>query len=102
MSPKPAEFLVATRAVIAQAGQLLVQYSFSIVGAFALLRIGWIAARYLHRWALSGMQQIHGFDITLAHFLANIIRYAILIMVIIAVLGQFGVQTASILAAIGD
>jgi small conductance mechanosensitive channel len=101
MNPQPAEFIVATRAAITQAGQLLVQYSFSIIGAFILLVLGWIAARYLHRWALRGMQQIHGFDITLAHFLANIIRYAILIMVLIAVLGQFGVQTASILAALG-
>jgi small conductance mechanosensitive channel len=101
MNAQPAEFIVATRAAITQAGQLLVQYSFSIVGAFVLLAIGWIASRYLHRWALRGMQQIHGFDITLAHFLSNIIRYAILVMVVIAVLGQFGVQTASVLAALG-
>lgn len=101
MTPQPTEILVAIRAAIAQAGALLVQYSFSIIGAFVLLVIGWIASRYLHRWALSGMQRIHGFDVTLAHFLANLIRYAVLIMVMIAVLGQFGVQTASILAALG-
>lgn len=101
MNPQPTEFLVATRAAITQAGQLLVQYSFSIVGAFVLLALGWVAARCLHRWALRGMQRIHGFDVTLAHFLANMIRYAILVMVMIAVLGQFGVQTASILAALG-
>lgn len=101
MAPQPTEILVAIRAAIAQAGALLVQYSFSIIGAFVLLVIGWIASRYLHRWALSGMQRIHGFDVTLAHFLANLIRYAVLIMVMIAVLGQFGVQTASILAALG-
>jgi small conductance mechanosensitive channel len=47
------------------------------------------------------MQRIHGFDVTLAHFLANVIRYAVLVMVVVAVLGQFGVQTASILAALG-
>lgn len=101
MNPQPTDILVAVRAAIAQAGALLVQYSFSIVGAFVLLVAGWVAARYLHRWALSGMQRIHGFDVTLAHFLSNIIRYAIMIMVLIAVLGQFGVQTASILAALG-
>jgi small conductance mechanosensitive channel len=101
MTPQPTEIFVAIRAAIAQAGALLVQYSFSIVGAFVLLTVGWIAARYLHRWALSGMQRIHGFDVTLAHFLANVIRYAVLVMVVVAVLGQFGVQTASILAALG-
>jgi small conductance mechanosensitive channel len=101
MNPQPTEFLVAMRAAIAQAGQLLVHYSFSILGAVVLLVIGWLAARYIRRWALRGMLRVHGFDITLAQFLANAIRYAILIMVLIAVLGQFGVQTASILAALG-
>lgn len=101
MPSQPVDFLVATRAAVAQAGQLLVQYSFSIVGALILLFIGWIASRYLHRWALYGMQRIHGFDVTLAHFLANILRYAVLILVMITVLGQFGVQTASIIAALG-
>ena len=38
---------------------------------------------------------------TLAHFFANILRYAILVLVFVTVLGQFGVQTASIIAAIG-
>jgi small conductance mechanosensitive channel len=101
MNPPPTDIFVAVRAAIAQAGALLVQYSFSIVGALILLAIGWVAARYLHRWALNGMRHIHGFDVTLAHFLSNIIRYAIMVMVLIAVLGQFGVQTASILAALG-
>jgi small conductance mechanosensitive channel len=101
MPSQPVDFLVATRAALTQAGQLLVQYSFSIVGAIVLLFVGWIASRYLHRWALYGMRQIHGFDITLAHFLANILRYAVLTLVMITVLGQFGVQTASIIAALG-
>ncbi len=101
MNPQPADSLVATRAIVVQAGQLLVQYSFSILGAFVLLIIGWVAARYLHKWALLGMQRIHGFDVTLAHFLANILRYAILILVLVTVLGQFGVQTASIIATLG-
>jgi small conductance mechanosensitive channel len=95
------DFLIASRAAVRQAGELLVQYSFSIVGALVLLIVGWLAARFLHRWALFGMRQIHGFDLTLAHFLANVLRYAVLILVLVAVLGQFGVQTASIIAAMG-
>ena len=101
MNAQPVDFFVATRAAVVQAGQLLVQYSFSIAGAFVLLVLGWIASRYLHRWALLGMQRIHGFDVTLAHFLANVVRYVILILVLVTVLGQFGVQTASIIAALG-
>ena len=95
------DFIVATRAAVTQAGALLVQYSFSIVGAFVLLFVGWLASRYLHRWALFGMRRIRGFDETLAHFLANVVRYVVLLLVMVTVLGQFGVQTASIIAAMG-
>jgi len=95
------EFIVASRAAVSQAGALLVQYSFSIVGALILLVMGWLASRFLHRWALYGMQQIRGFDVTLARFLANVIRYAVMVLVLVTVLGQFGVQTASIIAAVG-
>ncbi|EHH03518.1 hypothetical protein MEA186_32987 [Mesorhizobium amorphae CCNWGS0123] len=48
-----------------------------------------------------GLKHIHGFDATLRHFFSKIVRYAILILVVIMVLGQFGVQTASIIAAVG-
>lgn len=95
------DFLIASRAAVRQAGELLVQYSFSIVGAVVLLVVGWLAARFLHRWALFGMRQIRGFDVTLAHFLANVLRYAVLVLVLVTALGQFGVQTASIIAAMG-
>ena len=35
------------------------------------------------------------------HFFATTARYAVLVLVVVMVLGQFGVQTASIIAAIG-
>src|SRR5262245_27903791 len=95
------DFVGASRAAVSTLTALAVQYSFSIVGAIILLVVGWIASRYLHRWALFGMQQIRGFDVTLAQFLANILRYAVIVRVVVTVLGQFGVQTASIIAAMG-
>jgi small conductance mechanosensitive channel len=101
MNGQTTDFFVATRAAVGQAGALLVQYSFSILGAVVLFALGWFIARLLHRWALAGMMQVKHFDVTLAHFLANIIRYALLVLVLVTVLGQFGVQTASIIAALG-
>ena len=82
------DFLIASRAAVRQAGELLVQYSFSIVGALVLLMVGWLAARFLHRWALYGMRRIRGFDVTLAYFLANVVRYAVLILVVVMALGK--------------
>lgn len=95
------EFVVATRAALAQLSALAVQYSFSVVGAIVLLVIGWLAAGMFSRWARTGLGRVHGIDATLAQFFSNIIRYAILVLVVVMVLGQFGVQTASVLAALG-
>ncbi|WP_117194228.1 mechanosensitive ion channel family protein [Rhizobium terrae] len=95
------EFVVATRAALAQLSALAVQYSFSVVGAIVLLVIGWMAAGFISRWAHRGLSRIHGIDATLSQFFSNVIRYAILVLVVVMVLGQFGVQTASVLAALG-
>lgn len=95
------DLVVATRTAFAQLMALAIQYSFSVVGAIVLLIVGWILAGILARWAHNGLARIHGIDATLAQFFSNVIRYAVLILVIVMVLGQFGVQTASILAALG-
>ncbi|MGF0536634.1 mechanosensitive ion channel family protein [Agrobacterium sp. ES01] len=101
MEQQTSQFFIATRAALSQASAIAVEYSFSIVGALLLLIIGWAFAAILGRWARRGLGRVRGVDETLAVFLSNVVRYAVLIMVFIAVLGQFGVQTASILAALG-
>lgn len=101
MEDQATEFIVATQAALAQASQLAVQYSFSIVGAMLLLFGGWALSSLLQRWSYEGMLRIRGFDETLARFMSNVVRYALLILVFVTVLGQFGVQTASIIAALG-
>lgn len=101
MEQQANELIVATRAALTQASALAVQYSFSILGALVLLVLGWLLSRLLHRWALTGLSHVRGIDMTLAHFFANILRYALLVLVFVTVLGQFGVQTASIIAALG-
>lgn len=95
------DFVLAGQAAASTLTALAVQYSLSVVGAVVLLIVGWLGSRFLHRWALAGMQRVRGFDVTLAHFLANVVRYAVMILVLVMVLGQFGVQTASIIAAMG-
>lgn len=101
MEQQATDIIVVTRAALAQASALAVQYSFSILGAIVLLVLGWFLSRILHRWALTGLSHVRGIDATLAHFFANILRYAVLVLVFVTVLGQFGVQTASIIAALG-
>ncbi|MGD9913792.1 MAG: mechanosensitive ion channel family protein [Rhizobiaceae bacterium] len=80
---------------------LVVSYSFSVLGALILMVGGYFVAGLMKRGVFAGLGQVRNFDVTLRHFFANTARYAILILVLVMVLGQFGVQTASIIAAIG-
>ena len=97
----PQNTLLTVQAGLAQLSTLIVSYAFSAIGAVILLIVGYVVAGLAERSIFAGLGHIHGFDATLRHFFSKIVRYAILILVVIMVLGQFGVQTASIIAAIG-
>ncbi len=73
----------------------------SFVSALVLLIVGWwLAAR-----AERGMRALLGrqsqIDATLCGVIASLVRYSILVLVVVAVLGQLGIQTTSVLAALG-
>lgn len=98
----------AAHGAIAQIGDgfgaiwaLAITYSFSVLGAIVLIVGGYLVAGLIQRAIYAGLGGVPGFDQTLRQFFATIARYAILALVIVMVLGQFGVQTASIIAAIG-
>ncbi|WFP64357.1 MULTISPECIES: mechanosensitive ion channel domain-containing protein [unclassified Mesorhizobium] len=101
MPTDPQSALITIQAGLAQLSTLIVSYSFSAIGAIILLIAGYFVAGLAERSIFAGLGHIHGFDATLRHFFSKIVRYAILVLVVIMVLGQFGVQTASIIAAIG-
>lgn len=101
MDLDPQSALLTFQAGLAQLSTLIVSYSFSAIGAVILLVAGYLIAGIAERSLFSGLGHIKGFDSTLRHFFSQLVRYAILILVVIMVLGQFGVQTASIIAAVG-
>jgi small conductance mechanosensitive channel len=68
--------------------------------ATIILVAGWTIARYVGRWTRNLLDSIH-IDETLKPLFANFARYAILGVTIVAVLGQFGVQTTSLIALVG-
>jgi hypothetical protein len=80
---------------------LVVTYALSVVGALFLLIAGYIGARIVERSVYAAFRRIPGFEETLALFFSKVARYVVLIMIIVMVLGQFGIQTASIIAALG-
>lgn len=101
MELDPQNAFSAIQAGVQQASALIVAYSFSVIGAVLLLIIGFLAARLMERWVYAGLGQVSGFDMTLRRFFSKIARYVVLGLVIVMVLGQFGIQTASVIAAIG-
>ncbi len=101
MELDPQKALTVLQSGIADLSSLVVSYAFSAVGAVILLVVGYMAAGLAQRSVYAGLGKINGFDDTLRGFFAKVARYAVLVLVVVMVLGQFGVQTASIIAAIG-
>lgn len=73
----------------------------SLATALIVLGAGWFVAGFLSRTVttLLGTRLRH--NATVAPLAGQAVRYAILFVTIIVVLGQFGVETASILAVLG-
>lgn len=91
----------AGQAVTLRLSELAVTYSFSILGAVLLLIGGYVLAGVVERGIYAGLRRFRGFDETLRKFLSKTARYALLVLVGVTALAQFGVQTASIIAALG-
>jgi small conductance mechanosensitive channel len=72
-----------------------------LLGALAILIAGFIVAGWAKGATRRALDRSGKLDETVKPFIANTVRYTILIFVLIAVLAQFGVQTASIIAALG-
>lgn len=72
-----------------------------LIGAVAVLVIGVILARLLSKGADRALTRSGRIEPTVAKFLSNIIKYALWVVVAVTVLTQFGVQTTSIIAALG-
>ena len=75
-------------------------YALDIVFALLLLIAGWMVAGWIEKRIDKVLQRIDRVDATLRSIATNLVRYTILILVMIAVLAQFGVQTTSIIAVL--
>ncbi|MGE0785855.1 MAG: mechanosensitive ion channel family protein [Sandaracinaceae bacterium] len=75
-------------------------YALQALGVLAGLLAAWVGAGWVRRWMLAGFAKAN-FDLTLARFFANVVRYAILVATVVGCLGAFGVETTSFAAVIG-
>ena len=80
---------------------LIVEYGLDLVGAILILFVGWIIANWIQKRIRKAGQKSEKLDETLTTIFAKTAKVVVMVVVIIAVLQQFGVQTASLLAVVG-
>lgn len=73
----------------------------SAAKALIVLVIGWIAAGMISGVVRKRINKTPQIDPTLGNFAASIIRWALLAVVLVAVLGIFGIEATSLVAMLG-
>ncbi len=73
----------------------------NIFSALAILLAGFIIAGWIARLVRRRLSDLKKFDKALVPVIAQIVRYAILVLTLILVLAEFGIQTTSIIAVLG-
>ena len=81
--------------------EVVTTYGLDVLGAIAILIIGWWFAGRTRSWSMAGFRRTGHIDETLTNFLGNAIRYLVIVLTILAVLDRFGVETTSLVAILG-
>ncbi len=82
------------------AWQLILDFVPRLAAALVLLIVGLVVARAASRGVAGFLDRTNRVDPTFRSVLASVARYAVLILVGVAILGQLGIETASLLAAL--
>lgn len=80
---------------------ILVDYGLEVIGAIVILILGWAAANWFARRVEKFTQRSQKIDTTLAPLLIKSTKIIVIIVTVLAVLNQFGIETASIIAVLG-
>jgi small conductance mechanosensitive channel len=86
--------------VVAKMQELLALYGLKVVAALVILLVGWVVARGF-RAVIRRMLLKARIDATLVSFVSSLSYIVLLAFVLIAALGQLGVQTTSFVAIVG-
>jgi small conductance mechanosensitive channel len=76
-------------------------YGISVLGAIVTLIVGYLLAGWLSRATDHAFGRIQKLDEALRSLPGKVVRIAVLIFTVIAVLNRFGVQTTSLIAVLG-
>ncbi len=76
------------------------EWGLQLLYAIAILLVGRKIARWVRAFVTKLMQRADA-DVTLIPFVSSLVYYAMLVFVVLAVLNQVGIQTASMIAVLG-
>jgi len=82
-------------------GGLFVPYGLNLLGAVLTLVAGYMVAGWLARWISRAMSKSGTIDPVFHQLPGRVVRVAVLVITLIAVLNRFGVQTTSLIAMLG-
>ena len=69
---------------IEQIVQIATTYGPDVLGALAILVIGWIAAGWASRATEKALARTRRIDLTLQHFFSSLVRYAVIVFTLLA------------------
>jgi small conductance mechanosensitive channel len=99
--PSAATVPATVKAALPAITLMLIDGAKDLVIATLILVAGAVAARWAGRWAHGLIDRSRHVDDTLKPLIANFARYSVLAVTLVVVLGQFGVQTTSLIAILG-
>ncbi len=91
------DFLERMYATLAEFASI---YGLKVIGAILILIIGRIVAGQIRK-GVGKLGRARSWDESLTGFLSSLVYFFVMAFVIVAVLGSFGIQTASIVAVLG-
>lgn len=91
----------STSEAMDQAIKIISAYGLNVLGAIVILIVGFIASGWAARATGRALDKRPKVDETIRHFLASLVRYAVIVFTIVAVLERFGVETTSFIAVLG-
>ena len=80
---------------------LLTNYGMNVLGAIVTLIVGFVLASWLSRLTDRAMKRAHHIDAVFKPLPAQVVRVAVIVFTLIAVLNRFGVETTSLIALLG-
>ncbi|HEY9080215.1 mechanosensitive ion channel family protein [Magnetovibrio sp.] len=87
--------------IIDQVISVITTYGLNVLGAIAILVVGWTIAGWAKGAMAKTLGRIKAVDAMLTSFFSSLVKYVILAFTVVAVLNRFGVETTSFVAVIG-